>query len=1049
MLTWLVGSSLRLGRLMVAAAVALIAVGVVQLRGAAVDVYPEFGAPAIQVQAEALGLSATEVEQLITVPLEQDLLNGVPWLKSIRSRSMPGLSAIDLAFEPGTDVYQARQMVAERMTQAKALPNVGTPPIMVQPMSSTSRVAMISLTSRTVSPIQMSVLARWQIRPRLMSIPGVANVSIWGQRDRQLQVQVDPGRLAARKVTLTQLIESTGNALWVSPLSFVEASTPGTGGFVETPNQRLGVQHVSPITTSKQLAEVAIEGNKGPAKRIGDVAKVVEDHQPLIGDAADRGQLSVMLVVDRFPDANTAHVTRDVEAAMAAMAPGLTGITVNPQVFRPATFLEKALDNLGVAGLIGLLLLVALALLLMSWRMALTTIVPVLLSLIAAAYVLHLVGATLTVMTLVGIAAALTVVVDNAVGGADHIYRRLRDERGDGATSTVAVMTTAVVQRSGPLCCATACILLAAAPLLLLDGVPGALAPHVVLSYVLALLASLVVALTVTPTLALLVLGGRPGAHRRAPLAPLVQRVVDRIVTTITGRPAFGLASAVLLALVGVVGVSQAGSGAGLPAPQDRTLLVRLQTAPGTSLTEMDRVSAAVASELQALPGVRSAGFHVGRAVGAGEIVDVDASEVWVSIATDADYRPAMRAIRETVRGFPGLRSTVRTYSDDRVAAADASTPGDLVVRVYGPDLATLRHAAEGVQQVLTTIEGVLAPRVQPLVSEPTVEIEVNLSAAQRYGLRPGDVRREASTLISGLTVGSLYEQQKIFDVVVWGGPPTRHSVSSLQSLVIDTPRGHVRLGDVASVRIARNPVAISHDAVSRSLDVTAAVRGRDASDVARDVTGRLRGLSMPMEYRAEVLGDAASAENDARNVGLAALAAALVIILLLQAATRSWRSAAILVICVPLAGVGGVVVAPIVGGVRSLGVLAGLFAVLALALQQGLALVGRAQMLRQDTGRAGRMNAVLQATREKAAPVLFTALTAAAVLAPLAVMGTRAGTELLHPLAVTVLAGLVSSTVTVLFVLPTLYAAFGSGSSPEAVARIATEDPAPLKGML
>src|SRR3954469_20255798 len=284
---WLIGSAVRMRRLVLAGVVAVLALGLTQLGGAPLDVYPEFEPPAVQVQTEALGLSAEEVEQLITTPLEQDLLNGIPWLDTIRSQSMPGLSAIDLTFDEGTDLYLARQMVAERMSQAAALPNVGTPPVMVQPTASTSRVAMVALQSQDVSMIEMSVLARWQLRPRLMAIPGVSQVSIWGQRERQLQVQVDPERLRRNEVTLTQLIETTGNALWVSPLSFVEASTPGTGGFVETPNQRIGVQHVSPITTSDQLADVAIEGTRG--LRLRDVAAVVEDHQPLIGDAGHEG----------------------------------------------------------------------------------------------------------------------------------------------------------------------------------------------------------------------------------------------------------------------------------------------------------------------------------------------------------------------------------------------------------------------------------------------------------------------------------------------------------------------------------------------------------------------------------------------------------------------------------------------------------------------------------------------------------------------------------------------------------------------------------------
>ncbi|HKA97167.1 MAG TPA: efflux RND transporter permease subunit, partial [Streptosporangiaceae bacterium] len=286
---WVLGSGMRFWRLIVALAIGLVAFGIAQLRSAPVDVYPEFTPPAVQIQTEALGLSAAEVEQLITVPLEQDLLNGVPWLDRIHSSSMPGLSAIDLTFQPGTNLYAARQMVQERMTQAHALPNVGSPPIMIQPLASASRVAMVRVSSATVSPVEMSVLARWKIRPRLMGVPGVANVSVYGQRDRQLQVQVDPHRLQAQHVTLTQVIKTAGNALWVSPLTFVEASTPGTGGFVESPNQRLAIQHISPISDPAQLAAVPVEGLRAHVLRLGDITTVVEDHQPLIGDAVAPG----------------------------------------------------------------------------------------------------------------------------------------------------------------------------------------------------------------------------------------------------------------------------------------------------------------------------------------------------------------------------------------------------------------------------------------------------------------------------------------------------------------------------------------------------------------------------------------------------------------------------------------------------------------------------------------------------------------------------------------------------------------------------------------
>ena len=301
MMRWMTGSSVRLARLVAALAIAVVALGVSQLRSAPVDTYPEFLPPMVQVRTEALGLSAAEVEQLVTVPLEQDLLNGLPWLDEIRSESLTGLSSVDLVFEPGTDVLRARQMVQERLSQAAALPNVGGRPGMVQPLSSTSRVLMIGLSSKQLSLIDMSVLARWKIRPRLMGIPGVANVSVWGQRDRQLQVQVNPDRLAARGITLDRVVDSTGNALWSSPLTFVEASTPGTGGFIDTANQRLGVQHMMPITTSRQLAAVTLQDASGRRLRLSDVADVVEDHQPLIGDAMSAQGPGLMLVVQKFP----------------------------------------------------------------------------------------------------------------------------------------------------------------------------------------------------------------------------------------------------------------------------------------------------------------------------------------------------------------------------------------------------------------------------------------------------------------------------------------------------------------------------------------------------------------------------------------------------------------------------------------------------------------------------------------------------------------------------------------------------------------------------
>ena len=423
-LTWIIGTSLRFKALVVAVAVAIMVVGFAQLPKMPVDALPEFSPPQVEIQTEALGLSAAEVEQLITVPLEADLLNGVAFLDEIRSESIPGLSSIELVFEPGTDLLEARQVVAERLTQAHALPNVSRPPSMLQPRSSTSRVLMVGLSSEQLSLIEMSVLARWKIRPYLLGVSGVANVAVSGQRERQLQVQVDPDRLHRNGVELGQVIETTGNALWVSPLSFVEASTLGTGGFIDTPNQRLGVQHISPLTTADDLASVTVQDTGGRTIRLGDIANVVEDHQPLIGDAIVNDSPSLMLVIEKFPGASATEVTEDVEDALAALAPGLPSVEIDSSLYRPADFIDAAGGNIGWALAIGLVLLVLLLVLVYrDWRFVIIAVGTLATSVTAALLVLYLRGETFNLMYLAGLAIALAIVIDDVVTDNDR-YRR-------------------------------------------------------------------------------------------------------------------------------------------------------------------------------------------------------------------------------------------------------------------------------------------------------------------------------------------------------------------------------------------------------------------------------------------------------------------------------------------------------------------------------------------------------------------------------------------------------------------------------------------------
>ena len=553
MLGWLAGSCMRFRGLVVVVAAATLVFGIVKLRDEPVDVLPEYGAPTVEVQTEALGLSAAEVEQLITVPMEQDLLNGIAFLKDIRSQSVPGLSRILLVFEPGTDIYLARQGVAERLSQAHALPQVSKPPQMLQPVSSENRVLMVGISSKTLSAIRMSVLTRWTIVPRLLGVPGVANVSIWGQRDRQVQVQVEPERLRDAGVSLNQVLETTGNALWFSPLTFVEASTPGTGGFIDTASQRLGIQHVSPITNADTLAEVPLEGTHGKRIPLHDVASVVEDHQPLIGDAIVNDGAGLILVIEKFPQASVMDVTRGVEEAIDSMRPGLEGVDFDTTIFRPASSIEQSIDNLTLALILAAALLVlAFAAFFFRWRSALVALVAVPVSVVSAALVLEALGRTMNAMVLAGLVAALVVVIDDAVVDVDNTVRRLRERPDGDERSTASIALEASIAVRTPLVYATLVVALATLPLFFLERVSGAFFPEIAVAFLLALAASMAVALTVTPALTAIFLANA-SPQREAPPAGWLRGRYENVLARIVRRPRTAYAATGALVVAAIV----------------------------------------------------------------------------------------------------------------------------------------------------------------------------------------------------------------------------------------------------------------------------------------------------------------------------------------------------------------------------------------------------------------------------------------------------------------------------------------------------------------
>ena len=1034
MMRWIIGSSLKL-RLVVATVAALLMVfGFTQLRNMPVDVLPEFSRPHVEIQVELLGLSAHEVEALITTPMEADLLNGTPWVKELRSVSIPGLASIVLVFEKGTDLMRARQVAQERLNEVFALPRVAKHFTMINPVSSAGRVMAIGVTSNKLSLVDMSVLARWTIQPRLLGVPGVANVSIWGRRERQLQVQVDPEKLRDHRVTLMQIIKTAGNALWASPLSFLEASTPGTGGWVETPNQRLGVRHVLPITTAKDLAKVPIDDAE--SKRLGDVASVVEDHQPLIGDAIVKDAPALMLVVEKFPWANTQAVTQGVEHALAALRPGLSGLEMDSSLFRPATFLDLAVGNLRKALLTGsVLVLAALLAFLFNWRTALISAVAILMSMTAAATVLYVRGVTVNLLIIAGLLVALAAVIDDAIVDTGNIVRRLRQHRKEGSDEpTARIILDASLEMRRPILYATLIMVLVVVPVLFVEGVSAAFWQPFAASYILALLASMVVALTVTPALSLLFLRNASPESADSPLAGMLRGLYGALFgwAVRTPRPAFVAVCAVVVA--GLLSVPFLRQESLLPTLKETDLVVRWEGSSSASHPAMSRITTLVSRELRSVPGVRNVSANMGRAILSDKRKNINAGELWVSIDPKADYDATVAAVKEVVAGYPGLSPEVLTNLQAKLRQELSGTGESLVVRVYGEDLKIIRNKAEQVEKVLAGIAGVFDSKVQYPEEMPTLEIEVNLDRARGYGLKPGDVRRAATSLVSGLEVGNLFDEQKVFEVVVWGTPNTRQNLTSIQDLLIETPsRGHVRLKDVADVRIAPSVTEIHRDMAARRIDVTASVRGRDLAAVAADIERGLKGIDFPLEYRAELLGEYAERLAAQERVLTFAIAAAIGILLLLQAFFRSWRLATVVFVTLPMALVGGALaVLSSAGGLLSLGSIVGLITVLGIAVRNAVTLVSRYRQLEQRDGAPLRAELVERGTRERSGPILMTAVTTALAFLPMALFGNIAGLEIMHPMAAVILGGLVTTTLLSLVGVPAMYVLFGAVREPE-----------------
>jgi CzcA family heavy metal efflux pump len=1026
----IISASLRFRYLVVAAAAGMIILGITSFPKMHVDVFPEFAPPRVLIQTACVGLSTSDVEQLVTVPLEA-AMNGIQGLDDMRSKSVPQLSSIELLFKPGTDLLRARQLVQERVaTVSPSLPTWAAPPVMLAPVSATGRAMQIGMTSNNHSLIEMSMTAYWTIRARLLRVPGVANVAIWNERLQVMTVQAQPSRMQARGVSLDQVMQTTADAVDSGLLKFSTGAVIGTGGTIETPNQRIGIRNVLPIVTPADLARVPVTRTPSGPVRLGDVAVVTETHQPLIGDAIIDGRPGLLLVVEKLPWANSLQMTAGVEQALKDLQPGLPGVRFDTKVFQQAGFVKLAIANLTQALVLGFILVVViLALFLFEWRVALISLLTIPLSLVATMLVLYWRGATINTMTLAGLVIALGAVVDDAIIDVENITRRLREERlHGGGRSTATVILSACLEVRSPIVYATLIIVAASIPVFLLVGLTGAFFRPLALSYTLAIAASMVVALTVTPALALLLLRGARIERRTSPLVTWLQRVYTAGLSRIIVRPVAAYATFAVITILGIAVYPQLGQSL-FPGFKERDFLIHWVSPPGTSATEMERSTTRISRELLAIPGVESAGAHIGQALLGEEVAGVNLGEIWVSLAPQADYTTTLDRIKSVTHGYPGLFREVQTYLDERISEVLTGGKEPIVVRTYGEDLKTLRAKSDQILRLVSSVRGVVDAHRDISSDVPQAEVTVNLAKAEQYGLKPGDVRRDAATLVAGEEVGDIFRAGKAYDTVVWSPPQTRHSFSDIGNLPIDLPSGgHIRLGAVATVALRPNPNAIDRQGDSRYLDVGAAVAGRDLGSVVSDIENKLESVRLDRGYHVELLGEYKERQTAQSRLLVSAIIAGVLILLLLQASFRRWRLAVLTFLTLPMALVGGVLAAWLAGGIISLGSLVGFFTVFGIAARNGILLINHCQHLEEQEGMEFGPALVLRGARERLSPILMTSLATGLALVPLVVLGSRPGHEIEHPLAVVILGGLFTSTLLNLFVVPSLYLRFGHG---------------------
>lgn len=1034
MINWLIGKSLKYRYLVVFVTAVVLFTGIIHIRDIPVDVFPEFAPPMIEIQTEGPGMSAKEIESLVTIQIEESL-NNIPGLKTIRSKSVQGLSSVILWFERGSDPILIRQLTRERLDTV--VPNLLPPadsPVILPPFSSTSRVLKVGISSEEYSLEDLSMIAYWKIALQLKQIPGVADVYIWGERWKMLTVEADPELMRFHNVSLDEVMGATSDGLDLGLLKHTPGAKSQPYGFIDDQEQRLYFQNnLYQDMDPEKLSGMTIynkKKNDGTPLLLSDVSNVTWTHQPLIGDAVIDGEEGLLLVVSKMPWGNTLEVTEGVEKALEEMKPGLPNIEIDTTIFRPATYIDMSIKNLMSSLYIGsFLVFLAILLFLFEWRIALisTLIIPI--SLISTLFVLSVYGTTINIMVLTGMIVAIGVIVDDAIVDVENIIRRSRQKQDKENKSLKNIIKDASLEVRGIVIYSSLIEIAVLIPVFFLGGLSGAFFTPLASVYVLAALVSPLVAMTVTPALIYILLSNFSISKKEPYFLLLLKNSYGKIVSSlirIKGKIHLMILASIMLGIL--VAVPFLGKEL-LPSFKENDFLMHWLLKPGVSREEVVRTSKIVGNELLEIPGVRNFGMHTGRAVAADEIVGMYFAENWVSIDPTVDYDETLKSIEDVVYGYPGLIRDVQTYLKERIREVLVGSSHPLVVRVYGPEIEGIRGIAEEIKQELSKkVEGITKLYVSLQMDVPQIQIEVDLVEAKKYGIKPGDVRRSAAVLINGIEVSDIHTNDKVYEVMMWSTPEIRSNPEKLEKLLIDIPSGgHVELGKIADINIVPIPNVVKRENNSRYIDVDAEISGRDISSVASDAEGVIEEMIFPLGYHVELIGESKEIQESQKNILIASMIAIITVFFLLYLTFNSWRLATITFITIPTGLSGGVLAVFLVdGGILSLGTLVGFLTVLGVATRNGIMLIGHYQYLEREEKQLFGPDLIIRGAKERITPILMTTFTTGLALLPIIIAGKVAGHEIEYPMAIVIIGGLITSTLLNILIVPALYFWFG-----------------------